>query len=219
MATTNSKIWKVAGIWGASVLFAVVVRNIFRRHKALCDKASEGTVVSVQRSGEHDFTKIACEEIVLVPGLGVEGDSHYGATTQHLHDINNRSPALPNLRQVHLLPNEQLQYLASEGFTVPPGAIGENITIAGLDIQNFPVGTLLRIGDHALLSLTGERNPCKKIENYCPGLQKHFSKKNGEQIIRLSGVLAVVMQGGKVKAGDRIVVQFPPPPHAKLDKV
>jgi len=41
---------------------------------------------------------------------------------------------------------------------------------------------------------------------------------NGE-VIRKSGVMGVVVQGGDVQAGDAIVVELPPEPHRPLEVV
>ena len=59
-------------------------------------------VVAVHRSASHSFSKFAEDAIRLVPGLGVEGDAHAGATVRHRARVA-RDPAQPNLRQVHLL--------------------------------------------------------------------------------------------------------------------
>jgi len=55
----------------------------------------------------------------LIEGFGVEGDSHVGATIQHLHPMR-LDPTRPNLRQVHLIQPElhdELLELASSDRT------------------------------------------------------------------------------------------------------
>ena len=36
-------------------------------------------------------------------------------------------------------------------------------------------------------------------------------------LVRKAGIMAVVVEGGEVRAGDAIVVELPPEPHAKLE--
>ncbi|HEY0375239.1 MAG TPA: MOSC domain-containing protein, partial [Amnibacterium sp.] len=71
-----------------------------------------------------------------------------------------RDPTQPNLRQVHLIHSELLDELAAAGFALSPGQMGENVTTRGVDLLGLPVGTVLALGDVALVRLTGLRNPC-----------------------------------------------------------
>lgn len=176
-----------------------------------------GMVVAVHKSDQHTFSKVSCEEIVLVAGMGVEGDVHSGPTVKH----RSRDPSLPNLRQVHLIPKEHLDGVNAKGYTVPYGSLGENITTMGLDLHSLPVGTLIRVGPTALLAITGERNPCPQIENYQKGLLKEmFLPMSCDQSLqRRAGVMAVVIEGGVVQPSDLLITQLPPPPHSKLGKV
>ena len=38
----------------------------------------KGIVQSVSKSGSHTFSKYNCDRIILIKGLGVEGDAPYG---------------------------------------------------------------------------------------------------------------------------------------------
>ena len=42
-----------------------------------------GTVVAVNSSTTHSFSKASRDGIQLIAGFGVEGDSHAGATVKH----------------------------------------------------------------------------------------------------------------------------------------
>ena len=53
--------------------------------------------------------------------------------------------------------SELFAELASVGFIVSSGDLGENVTTEGLDLTSFPLGTRLRIGDSAIVELTGLR--------------------------------------------------------------
>src|SRR3954470_15190771 len=123
----------------------------------------KGLIVAVSRSATHTFSKPNREAIRLLTGLGVEGDAHLGETVKHRSRVA-RDPAQPNLRQVHLMHAELFEELRREGFAVAAGDLGENITTRGLDILALPRGTRLRLGNDAVVELTGLRNPCVQIE-------------------------------------------------------
>lgn len=104
-----------------------------------------GTVAAVARNGVHAFSKPACDEIMLVAGLGVAGDVHAGVTVRHRSRVA-ADPTQPNLRQVHLMHRELFDEVAAEGYAVAPGQLGENITTGGLDLLGLPCGAVLRFG-------------------------------------------------------------------------
>ncbi len=93
----------------------------------------------------YSFTKPARDEIVLVAGLGVEGDVHAGVRVRHRSRVR-ADPNQPNLRQVHLIHGELFEEVGEKGYTVAPGNLGENVTTAGIDLLSLPVGTILRFG-------------------------------------------------------------------------
>lgn len=151
--------------------------------------------------------------------MGVAGDVHAGASVRHRSRIEG-DPTQPNLRQVHLFDGELIGTFAAEGFATTPGAIGENITTIGLDTLSLPTGTLLRIGDSALLALTGIRDPCKQIESHFGGLSKRMLRRDEtSELVRLTGAMTGVLQAGSIRVGDPIIVQLPPPPHQPLELV
>jgi MOSC domain-containing protein YiiM len=149
----------------------------------------------------------------------VTGDVHAGAAVRHRSRVE-RDQSQPNLRQVHLFDSEILEQLQAEGYDLGPGVLGENITTGGLDALALPTGTLLRIGDDALLGLTGIRNPCVQIEQRFGGLLKRMVHRDESgTLTRLTGAMAVVLQGGTILQGDAITVQLPPSPHLPLQLV
>ncbi len=168
-----------------------------------------GHVVAVHRDARHRFTKPTVDEILLIEGLGIEGDAHSGATVQHLSRKRwNRS--LPNLRQVHLIHSELFDEVAADGFTMTPGLIGENITTRGVDLLGLPTGALLRLGPDAVVEITGLRNPCVQISGVEEGLMKRLVSVDASgETVRLAGVMSVVLAGGTVRAGDAIAVELP----------
>ena len=176
-------------------------------------------VAAVNRSASHWFSKAAREEIRLVAGLGVDGDSHFGATVQHRSRVR-RDPTQPNLRQVHLVHAELHDELVDAGFTVHPGDIGENITTRGLDLLALPRATRLRIGAAAVVEVTGLRNPCTQLDRFADGLMRATLDRDTDgRLVRKAGVMGVVLTGGVVLPGDAIGVELPALPHLPLEPV
>ena len=179
----------------------------------------DAVVLSVHRSAEYTFSKTAQESITLIAGLGVEGDVHLGARVQHRSRVA-QDPTQPNLRQVHLVPAELFEEVGAGGFSVGPGDIGENITTRGIALRLLPVGSVLRIGEAALVAITGLRSPCVQIDNFQDGLLgAMLGRDESGALIRKAGVMGVVVLGGEVRPGDSIEVAFPPTPHRPLERV
>lgn len=176
-------------------------------------------VVGVSRNSEYSFTKPSRAVIRLLAGLGVEDDVHAGTLVKHRSRIA-RDPTKPNLRQVHLMPQELFTDLARAGFTVRAGDLGENITTSGIDLLGLPTSTLLQIGAEAIVQVTGLRNPCKQINGFQHGLLKQVVfRDDAGNIVRLTGIMGVVMRGGEVRPGDPIGITLPPAPHRPLERV
>jgi MOSC domain-containing protein YiiM len=95
-------------------------------------------------------------------------------------------------RQVSLMDVETLQRLG-----VSHGAIKENITTRGLDFQALEPGQFVRIGE-SLLEFTEPCEPCSRMDEIRDGLQ--------EQLRGQRGWLCRVVEGGKIRRGDRIEV-------------
>lgn len=176
-------------------------------------------VHAVARDEAHRFSKPVTDSITLVPGLGVEGDAHFGRTVQHLSRVR-RDPTQPNLRQVHLIHAELFTELAAAGFDVRAGQLGENVTTDGVDLLGLPAGTRLRLGADALVELTGLRNPCTQLDGFADGLMRAtLDRGPSGEVIRKAGVMAVVLAGGAVRPGDPIEIALPAGPSHPLQPV
>ena len=183
------------------------------------DVGGRGIVAAVSRAAEHTFSKPNEDCIRLLAGLGVAGDAHLGRTVQHRSRLA-RGPTRPNLRQVHLIPGELHDELRAQGFDVAPGVMGENVTTRGVDLLGLPTGTRLRLGDEAVVEVTGLRNPCAQLEGFQPGLMAAVLGRAADGgLIRKAGVMAIVLEGGEVRPGDRVRVELPPLPHSRLRPV
>jgi hypothetical protein len=178
-----------------------------------------GFVAAVSRGADHSFSKANEDCIQLVAGLGVQGDAHLGRTVQHLSRVA-RDPTQPNLRQVHLIHAELHDELRARGFELMPGDMGENITTRGVDLLGLPIGTRLRLGDAAVVDVTGLRNPCLQLSTFQSGLMAAVLDRAADgTVIRKSGVMAVVVTGAEVRPDDPIRVELPPLPHRPLETV
>ncbi|WP_100865658.1 MOSC domain-containing protein [Novosphingobium kunmingense] len=177
------------------------------------------TVIGLARDRVHRFSKQPCETLTLLAGLGVEGDAHVGRTVQHLSRIA-KDPTVPNLRQVHLIHAELFDELAEKGFAIAPGQLGENVTTRGIDLLGLPRGARLRLGQDALIEVTGLRNPCRQIDGLAKGLMAAVvDRADDGRPIRKCGVMAIVIAAGDVHTGDRVSLASLPLEHQPLDVV
>lgn len=176
-------------------------------------------VEAVHLNSDHGFSKATTASIELLAGLGVVGDAHCGATVRHRSRVA-VDPLQPNLRQVHLMAGELHDELRRDGFVVGPGDLGENITTREIDLLALATGTVLRVGSDVLLAVTGLRNPCRQLDRFRAGLMSAVLDTSPDGgVIRRAGVMAVVVHGGVVKMGDRILASTPPGPPTRLSPV
>lgn len=177
------------------------------------------SVIAVSRKATHGPDKPSCATIHLIAGHGVEGDAHFGTTVKHRSRVA-RDPTQPNLRQVHLIHAELHDELARRGFEVRPGLMGENITTRGVDLLGLSRGARLHIGASVVVEITGLRNPCYQLDKLQAGLMAAcLGRDPSGNPVRKAGVMAVVVTGGEVTAGDLIRVELPVGPHDALKPV
>ena len=138
-----------------------------------------GKVTAVCISEKKGTQKKEVPSVTLVPEWGIENDAHAG----RWH------------RQVSLLALEKIEAFREKGADVDFGAFGENIITEGFDFRTLPVGTRFRIGD-ALLELTQIGKEC---HTHCA-----IYHQVGDCIMPREGVFTIVLEGGTVRAGDRI---------------
>jgi MOSC domain-containing protein YiiM len=110
--------------------------------------------------------------------LGIPGDGH----RFRLHG----GPG----KALLLLASEVVHSLRAEGWPLFYGALGENLTTAGLDHRTWQQGLRFRMGE-VLIELTTPREPCRTLNPYGRGIQKRLRQKWGE-----SGFYAAVLTGG-----------------------
>lgn len=178
-----------------------------------------GTVIAVNISPNHFFSKSQQNKIKLIAGIGIDGDADAGITVKHRSRVA-KNPSQPNLRQVHLIHTELHNELKNKGFNISPGDMGENITTKGIDLLSLPTNTKLYLGDQAVIKVTGLRNPCAQLDRFQTGLMSAvLDRDEAGNIVRKAGIMSVVVSGGIVKIGDRISVELPPQPYQALERV
>jgi MOSC domain-containing protein YiiM len=106
---------------------------------------------------------------------------------------------------------EGIEELAARGFRVSPGAVGENLTVRGLDRRRLRLGQRLRIGE-ADIVLTQIRTPCSTLNVCGTGIQAAMYdarvQAGDSESPRwgLSGFYASVVRPGVVRPGDPIAL-------------
>jgi MOSC domain-containing protein YiiM len=176
----------------------------------------DGRVVAVSCDTSHRFSKPNRPAIRLIAGFGVEGDAHAGAAVMH-RNLAKSDPAMPNLRQVHLIQAELHDELKDNGFVVKPGDLGENVTTRGVDLLGLPTATLLHLGPSAVVEVTGVRTPCAQIDRFQKGLKRAMIVKGpGRTVSFKTGIMGIVRASGDVKCDDAVVAELPAKPWMPL---
>jgi len=147
-------------------------------------------VVAVSVSDRKGEVKHNVPAAELVVEHGLAGDAH----------------AEGGIRQVSLLALESIDKMRAAGAKVNPGDFAENITTRGLAVDNLPIGTHLRVGSEAELTITQIGKACHKG---CA-----IRELVGDCIMPREGVFARVVKGGLVRPGDLIEVLDVPSGHS-----
>ena len=124
--------------------------------------------------GRKSGVSTAHDRLRAVEGHGFEGCAH----------------ANPPKREVLFVSQEHL-----DGLELQPGTIRENVTVAGDDVERWPIGQRVRAGK-AVFEITMVCDPCERMEALRPGLRERLEGKRG--------MLARVVEGGEVAVGDEL---------------
>ncbi|GAA5028923.1 MOSC domain-containing protein [Microbacterium fluvii] len=95
------------------------------------------------------------------------------------------------------------------GRELPPGFFGENLRTEGIDVNAALIGERWRIGDRVEVEVTMPRTPCQTFARWVGGPDERGWVKRFSAERRLGPYLRVVT-GGRVRAGDEIVVVHRP---------
>ncbi len=124
--------------------------------------------------GRGSGSSEARERVRAVESQGFEGCAH----------------ANPPRREVLLVSKEHLDAVGVE-----PGAIRENVTVDGADVQSWSPGQQVRVGE-AVLEITMVCDPCNRMDELRAGLRAEIDGKRG--------MLAHVVEGGEIALGDAV---------------
>jgi MOSC domain-containing protein YiiM len=112
-----------------------------------------------------------------------------------------------------LLCAEAVDDLIAQGFPLFYGALGENLTVSGIDHRAFRIGQRWRLGSGVVIELTKIRVPCQTLNVYGEGrIQKAVydsAVKAGDHSSPLwakGGIYASVIANGSIEPGDPIVL-------------
>lgn len=106
-------------------------------------------------------------------------------------------------RAVTLFSLERILGLQLEGHPIFPGALGENLTAAGLDWDDVQPGVKLRLGDEVVVEITKYATPCNNLVPYLIG--GDYSRVSQNHYPGWARVCARVIATGRLTVGDRIV--------------
>ncbi|MEC7734101.1 MAG: MOSC domain-containing protein [Chloroflexota bacterium] len=140
-----------------------------------------GSIISMRLCvGSRDPMK-EVNDANFITGQGMEGDRHL------------RSDGRRSNRQVLIMDSETLSH-----FDLLPGQVRENVTVAGLDFSSISAGDKVSLGGDVILEITGDCEPCARMDELRPGLKDEIDGKRG--------LLAFVEKGGPVSVGAEVGV-------------
>ena len=140
-----------------------------------------GFLSAVCRSPVKGIQKKDIGEAVLIEGMGMEGDGHFGF----------------GHRQVSLLSAEEAEKMKIKVPDIKPGAFAENLLIRDFDLTSLKIGDRLNVGE-ALLEVTQIGKEC---HDRCA-----IYEAAGDCIMPRLGIFCSVIRGGKIKIGDIVHV-------------
>ena len=114
-------------------------------------------------------------------------------------------------RAILLMTSEGIDLLASQGFPVYVGALGENLTTLGLDRSLLRLGQRFRAGE-TIIELTQVRLPCDTLSVYGTGIQAAMYDARAQAgdaaspVWGLSGFYASVLEPGILRPGAAIAL-------------
>jgi MOSC domain-containing protein YiiM len=149
-----------------------------------------GHIHAVSVSDRKGVVKHNVPEARLLVDHGLAGDAH----------------AEGGIRQVSLLSLASIDKMVAAGAKVAPGDFAENLTVAGLEVMNLPVGTRLKVGNEVELEITQIGKACHKG---CA-----IRELVGDCVMPREGVFARVLAEGVVRPGDTIEVTDVPGGHS-----
>jgi MOSC domain-containing protein YiiM len=110
-------------------------------------------------------------------------------------------------RAVCLFSMERIRDLQAEGHAIVPGAVGENVTVEGIDWDAVLPKSRILLGEDVALEVTRYTSPCMNIKTAFRGGE--YSRISQKRHAGWSRVYARVLVPGTVRAGDPVRVLAP----------
>jgi MOSC domain-containing protein YiiM len=126
----------------------------------------------------------------MVTGLGIL-DDHQRAS---VHGGPDKALCLYSL--------EKIQALQAEGHPIFPGAIGENLTLAGMDWSKLVPGIRLQLGQQVRVEITSYTVPCNSLVDYF--IEADYSRVSQTHFPGWARLYARVLQPGRIRVGDAV---------------
>lgn len=154
------------------------------------------------------YAKTPTSERLAVHALGLDGDEQVNTTYHGGLD-----------KAVYAYPSEHYAYWIAqrnsfqvEGFSLPYGAMGENLTLRGLTEDHVFVGDELHFPD-CVLRITEPRQPCA---TFCAMMGDKLAAKKMQQT-GFSGFYLRVLKTGSLAAGETFTLVQGPRQRSILD--
>lgn len=149
-----------------------------------------GTLAGIARHARPKAPMELLDRALVTIDGGIDGDF--------------RGPVKPGgrgRRQVTLMERRDWDAaLADLGRNIPWQERRVNLLVDGLDLPQS-AGAQLRIGADVLVTVTGECDPCSRMETIAPGLKAALTPD------WRGGVTAKVIRGGEIALGDEIGIE------------
>jgi molybdopterin adenylyltransferase len=143
-----------------------------------------GKVEAICTSLRKGMPKTAVSNAQLRRDHGIEGDAHAG----------------PGHRQVSLLAHEQIEAFKMSGhIELRAGAFAENLVVSAIELGSLGLGSRLRVGTDAILTITQLGNPCHQ--------RGAIYDKTGDCLMPRMGLFARVLAGGALAVGDAVAIE------------
>jgi len=113
-------------------------------------------------------------------------------------------------KAVYAYAQEDAEHWAAElDRDLPPGWFGENLRVAGIDVNAARIGEIWRVGDTVELEVTMPRTPCATFARWVGGTAGRGWVKRFSDEGRLGAYLRV-RRSGEIRAGDAVEVLSSP---------
>jgi MOSC domain-containing protein YiiM len=124
------------------------------------------------------YARVPIDEATLAVGRGI---------------VTDRKGSRPQ-RQLNVMALETLEQLRAEGYRTAPGQMGEQLVVAGIDIDRLAAGTQVQLGDEAVIEVDKPRTGCDRL--------RHIQGCTPAMVAGRLGVMATVLIGGTIRVGD-----------------